>query len=286
MAGAIYGGGANVVLRNTIMASNTAGNPWNNDRQCSEVLTNGGNNLQYPANNPTDPTRPECLTGVQVVDPHLGALTDNGGPTWQTTSGNGPLRGGKGDVLEGGVREPFLIQRKGHLPAGKVDDEIGSLASVLRRHAHLLLEVAVLGPLKELLCPISHLFRLEPTLAPADPFARLIFQDGPVFLAYTLFTYGLIACSTILLGGNFFSSPRIYRLQVGTVLLGPIQVYLEWRQKTEIGVLHGTLLDFAAHRLSNIGPKLFGAIGYHMWFLGYLFAFSLLWFKRSLRTTH
>ena len=38
----------------------------------------------------------------------------------------------------------------------------------------------------------------------------------------------------------------------------------------------GSFLDFVAERLSYIGPKLFGAIGYHMWFLGFLFAFSLL----------
>lgn len=49
-------------------------------------------------------------------------LSDNGGPTWQTTSCNTPLSGHKGDVLEGGIREPFLMQWKGHLPAGKVDD--------------------------------------------------------------------------------------------------------------------------------------------------------------------
>ena len=48
-------------------------------------------------------------------------LSDNGGPTWQTTSSNVPLRGSKGDVLEGGIREPFMIQWKGHLPAGTVD---------------------------------------------------------------------------------------------------------------------------------------------------------------------
>jgi arylsulfatase A-like enzyme len=49
-------------------------------------------------------------------------LGDNGGPTWQTTSKNDPLRGQKGDVLEGGIRVPFMIQWKGQLPAGKVDD--------------------------------------------------------------------------------------------------------------------------------------------------------------------
>ncbi len=49
-------------------------------------------------------------------------LSDNGGPTPQTTSSNVPLRGYKGQVLEGGIREPFIIQWKGHVPAGKVDD--------------------------------------------------------------------------------------------------------------------------------------------------------------------
>jgi arylsulfatase A-like enzyme len=49
-------------------------------------------------------------------------VSDNGGPTPNTTSGNGPLRGYKGQVLEGGIRVPFLIQWQGRLPAGKVYD--------------------------------------------------------------------------------------------------------------------------------------------------------------------
>ncbi len=49
-------------------------------------------------------------------------FSDNGGPTRQTTSGNGPLRGFKAQTWEGGIRVPFMVQWKGHLPAGKTDD--------------------------------------------------------------------------------------------------------------------------------------------------------------------
>ncbi len=45
-------------------------------------------------------------------------LSDNGGPTRELTSGNGPLRDGKGSVYEGGLRVPFLVRWDGRLPAG------------------------------------------------------------------------------------------------------------------------------------------------------------------------
>ena len=49
-------------------------------------------------------------------------ISDNGGPTASTTSGNGPLRGFKMTTFEGGPRVPFIAQWKGKIPAGKTYD--------------------------------------------------------------------------------------------------------------------------------------------------------------------
>jgi arylsulfatase A-like enzyme len=45
-------------------------------------------------------------------------FSDNGGPTRELTSSNLPLRGGKGQMYEGGLRIPFMLQWKNHLPKG------------------------------------------------------------------------------------------------------------------------------------------------------------------------
>src|ERR1019366_8870703 len=54
-------------------------------------------------------------------------FSDNGGPIMVGTTINGsinfPLRGSKRQLLEGGVRVPFVMQWKGRFPAGTVYDQ-------------------------------------------------------------------------------------------------------------------------------------------------------------------
>jgi surface polysaccharide O-acyltransferase-like enzyme len=77
-----------------------------------------------------------------------------------------------------------------------------------------------------------------------------------------------------------FTRERTVRLLIpfitGTLLLGPVQLYLSWSHRSQTGLFTGSFLEFLADRLPQIGPSFFGAFGYHMWFLGFLFAFSLL----------
>lgn len=49
-------------------------------------------------------------------------LSDNGGPTRELSSSNLPLRGEKGQMYEGAIRVPFLLQWPGKVPAGQVYD--------------------------------------------------------------------------------------------------------------------------------------------------------------------
>lgn len=58
-------------------------------------------------------------------------LSDNGGPTRELTSSNLPLRGEKGQLLEGGIRVPMIVQWKGHVAAGKTEQRLVSALDLL-----------------------------------------------------------------------------------------------------------------------------------------------------------
>jgi glucan biosynthesis protein C len=79
---------------------------------------------------------------------------------------------------------------------------------------------------------------------------------------------------------------------VGTIVFSPIELYAEWANKVQRGVLTGSLRDFVTRPLpadgllSRITPRWFG-YGFHLWFLGFLFSFALitlpcfLWLKKE-----
>lgn len=80
--------------------------------------------------------------------------------------------------------------------------------------------------------------------------------------------------------GRQFVRERVNRLLipfiVGALLLSPIQFYFQWKHQTETGLFVGSALEFLRARQINFGPQIFGWAGYHLWFLGFLFAFALI----------
>jgi arylsulfatase B len=54
-------------------------------------------------------------------------LSDNGGPTKELTSRNDPLRGGKGELFEGGIRVPFIASWKGRIPSQVIEAPVISM---------------------------------------------------------------------------------------------------------------------------------------------------------------
>ncbi len=61
--------------------------------------------------------------------------SDNGPWMWDKVGLHGgtaaSLRGAKGDTWEGGMREPMIARWTGHLPAGRVNSEVGSVTDFL-----------------------------------------------------------------------------------------------------------------------------------------------------------
>lgn len=73
---------------------------------------------------------------------------------------------------------------------------------------------------------------------------------------------------------------------VGSLLFSPIQYYLEWMNRTQLGLLTVSFLGFLREeippfnprllRFPGFSPKWFGVAGFHLWFVGFLFAFALI----------
>jgi len=80
----------------------------------------------------------QILQTLRDLDPAQNTLvlftSDNGGSRGCV---NKPLRGGKGNTWEGGMREPTLAWWPGHVPAGAVCDEVASTMDLLPTVARL-----------------------------------------------------------------------------------------------------------------------------------------------------
>ena len=63
---------------------------------------------------------------------------------------------------------------------------------------------------------------------------------------------------------------------VGSILLSPLQLYFEWTHKVQTGVFAGSFAQFVGSLSWEASPRIFGVVGYHLWFLGFLLMFSLL----------
>jgi len=96
---------------------------------------------------------------------------------------------------------------------------------------------------------LHHLFRFQPHLVPSEPFPELVFANGPLFFLYPLIGYPLLMAGAYRIVVNYVTAPRIFRLQIATVLVG---ILIPWIT-TVI-----TWLNFVPLRLHDITPLTFG----------------------------
>ncbi len=77
-----------------------------------------------------------------------------------------------------------------------------------------------------------------------------------------------------------FAAERFQRLLIpyiiGLILLSPIMLYFQWRDVALRDLWHGPFWQYVLLHRAGFSPRWFGEIGYHLWFLGFLFCFSLL----------
>jgi peptidoglycan/LPS O-acetylase OafA/YrhL len=77
-----------------------------------------------------------------------------------------------------------------------------------------------------------------------------------------------------------FAFERFKRLLIpyiaGCIVLWPIMLYFQWRHIILKGEWYGSFQQFVLLHRAGFSPMWFGEVGFHLWFLGFLFCFSLL----------
>ncbi len=80
--------------------------------------------------------------------------------------------------------------------------------------------------------------------------------------------------------GRQYAGERIQRLLVpfivGSIVLTPFQNYFDWRFWTARRNLQVSYLQNQLGRWTGLNPSIFSWLGYHLWFLGFLFSFALI----------
>lgn len=106
-----------VTAKNTIFYGNTAdngGNNWKIEQQVSRELTDRGGNIQFP--NLLASTDKKVTANVQIIDPLLGALQDNGSGVFFH-----PLLAGSPAINSGVAANAPTVDQRGFLRDGLVD---------------------------------------------------------------------------------------------------------------------------------------------------------------------
>ena len=86
-----------------------------------------------------------------------------------------------------------------------------------------------------------------------------------------------------------YINERVTRLLIpfiiGAILLTPIQAYFElthkgwWQEGSIIEFVlsaEARTYYYTVYHSLTLGPEIFGVVGYHLWFVGFLFAFALI----------
>jgi Ca2+-binding RTX toxin-like protein len=79
VGGAVFSDSQPITVQNSIFGDNLAGNPNNIYQHTYRQLLDGGNNIQYPPKNPSNPDDANITANVTLVDPQLGALQELNG---------------------------------------------------------------------------------------------------------------------------------------------------------------------------------------------------------------